>query len=65
MSDDNNKYHKRTLRDIDSEGRARTIRIVYDLDAMLRDAFPELKEDYEKRQAEKKPGDLIPIRPTY
>lgn len=59
-----NKYHKRTLREIDSEGRERSIRIVHDLDAMLRDAFPELKEDFEKRQAEKKPGDLIPFKPS-
>ena len=60
----NSKYHKRTLREIDQEGREISIRIVHDFDAMLRDAFPELKEDYEKRQAEKKPGELIPFKPS-
>lgn len=56
------KYHKRTLKEIDKDGRVKCVHIVHDLDAMIRDAFPELKEDYEKRQAEKLPAELITFK---
>ena len=64
MSDKNQhgKHHVRTLIERDSEGRERSTHIVYDFAAMLRDAFPELKEAYEKEQAEKPPGELIPFK---
>lgn len=62
--DNKGKYHVRTLVEYDKDGRERSTHIVHDLDAMLREAFPDLKEDYEKRQAEKKPGELIPFKPA-
>jgi len=55
------KYHVRTLVEYDNEGRDRCTYIVYDFAAMLRDAFPELKEQHEKEQAQKEKGDLIPF----
>lgn len=54
---DNDKYHVRTLEEVDKQGRIVSTRIVCDLDAMLRDAFPELKQD----EADKKRGELIPF----
>lgn len=53
------KYHIRTLEEIDQRGRVISTRIVKDLDALILDYFPELKEDYEKIQSQKKKGKLL------
>ena len=53
------KYHVRTLEEVDKHGRILSTRITYDLDSMLRDAFPELQEEEPK----KKEGKLIPFAP--
>jgi hypothetical protein len=54
------KYHARTLKEVDHEGRVISTRIVYDLDAMLRDNFPELEEQ-DDQDKQKKKGDLLPF----
>lgn len=51
------KYHVRTLKEVDKDGRVISTRIVYDLDAMLRDHLPELKE----KEKQKKKGELCPF----
>lgn len=57
MKDKEDKYHVRTLEEVDKQGRILSTRIVYDFDAMLRDEFPELQDGSEK----KKGGKLIPF----
>lgn len=54
------KYHVRTLKEVDKYGRAVSTRIVYDLDAMLRDNFPELRERGNQNKQMKK-GELFPF----
>lgn len=52
------RYHLRTLREIDKHGRETSILIVKDLDAMIRDyglVPPKEKED------KKEKGELIPF----
>ena len=61
--DNKSKYHVRTLVEYDTEGRDRSTNIVYNFRSMLRDAFPELKED-QANQPEKISGELIPLKPT-
>lgn len=53
------KYHLRTLREIDKHGRETSIRIIKDLDAMLRDyGLVSPKEDQEDKKEKCK---LIPF----
>ncbi len=53
MAKKNSKYHVRTLKTYDSEGRVISTVIEHDLDAMILDNWPELKEKYEQQQKEK------------
>jgi len=54
----NDKYHVRALKEIDKYGRVKTIRIVKDLDAMLRDyGLVPPKEGEDKKEK----GELIPF----
>lgn len=56
--ENNDKYRLRTLREIDKYGREVSIRIVKDLDAMIRDyGLVPPKEEEDK----KKKGELIPF----
>lgn len=58
MSKKDDKYHVRTLEELDKYGNILSTRIVYDFDAMLRDYFPELKD---QENTKKKKGDLLPF----
>lgn len=58
---DKPKHHVRTLEEIDNQGRVISTRIEYDLNAMILKYFPELKEEYEKLQASKKKGEVLPF----
>ncbi len=58
MKDKEDKYHVRTLEEVDKQGNILSIHIVYDFDAMLRDYFPELKD---QENTKKKKGDLLPF----
>lgn len=66
MPDNNEhgKHHVRTLVEFDAEGRDRSTSTVYDFRAMLRDAFPELKEEQKEKQPDKTTGQLIPFKPS-
>lgn len=57
---DDDKYHVRTLEEVDKQGNILSTRVIYDLDAMLREHFPEMKEEGE---TDKKDGELIPFAP--
>lgn len=56
--DNSNKYHVRTLKEYDSDGRVTGVHIVNDLDAMILDHMPELREKYEEIQKKVPKGKL-------
>ena len=58
---DKPKYRARKLEELDAKGWVVCTHIDYDLGAMLRDAFPELREKHDKEQAKKKKGDVLPF----
>ncbi|HBX22670.1 MAG TPA: hypothetical protein DEF34_03380 [Desulfotomaculum sp.] len=58
---DKPKYRVRKLEELDAQGRVVCTHVDYDLGAMLIDAFPELREEYDKEQAKKKKGDVLPF----
>ncbi|MTI83438.1 MAG: hypothetical protein FH756_05905 [Firmicutes bacterium] len=60
MSDkEKTKPATRKLEEIDDQGRIFSTRIVHDLDDMILESFPELKDDYGKIQAKKKRGKVL------
>ncbi|MCG8401369.1 MAG: hypothetical protein MJA84_07200 [Firmicutes bacterium] len=58
---DKPKQHVRKLEEIDHMGRITSTTIVHDLDSMILESFPELKDEYEKIQAKKKKGEVLPF----
>jgi len=58
-----NKQSKQTARkleEIDANGRVTSTRIEHDLDDIILNSFPELKEEYEQIKAKKKKGEVLP-----